>query len=138
MTTLIWKIEKGEDPGVHPGIREAAGLLAAGQLVAFPTETVYGLGADARNTEAVDGIFKAKGRPSDNPLIVHIAEQSQLNDLTDRLDETSLRLMEIFWPGPLTLVLPVKPGAVSPRVTAGLDTVAVRMPSHPVALAIIA
>ncbi|WP_410770599.1 L-threonylcarbamoyladenylate synthase [Fontibacillus sp. BL9] len=117
---------------------EAGVLLAAGGTVAFPTETVYGLGADARNTAAVEAIFAAKGRPSDNPLIVHIADVSALEGLVTEVNETARRLMEAFWPGPLTLVLPVAPGAVSPRVTAGLDTVAVRMPAHDIALRLIA
>lgn len=134
--TQYWTIDP-EKADREPGIREAGTLLAEGKLVAFPTETVYGLGADARSTEAVEGIFHAKGRPADNPLIVHIADRSQLDDLVDRLDETSSRLMDVFWPGPLTLVLPVKTGAVSPRVTAGLATVGVRMPDHPAALALI-
>lgn len=136
--TELWQIDPREADSRHPVIQAAAALLRAGKQVAFPTETVYGLGADAGNTEAVDGIFRAKGRPSDNPLIVHIADRSQLEGLVGPLDETSLRLMDAFWPGPLTLVLPVRPGAVSERVTAGLATVAVRMPDHPVALALIA
>ncbi|WP_245640193.1 L-threonylcarbamoyladenylate synthase, partial [Paenibacillus dakarensis] len=118
-------------------LEEAGRVLAAGGTVAFPTETVYGLGADAANTDAVEQIFAAKGRPSDNPLIVHISELSQLDGLVLGVNETERRLMDAFWPGPLTLVLPVKPGAVSTRVTAGLDTVAVRMPDHKVALALI-
>lgn len=118
-------------------LNEAGAVLAAGGSVAFPTETVYGLGADARNTAAVEQIFAAKGRPSDNPLIVHISNTSQLDELVLGVNDTERRLMQAFWPGPLTLVLPVKPGAVSPRVTAGLDTVAVRMPDHRVALALI-
>lgn len=118
-------------------LKEAGAVLAGGGTVAFPTETVYGLGADARNTEAVENIFRAKGRPSDNPLIVHISDPSQLESIVVRVNEVERRLMETFWPGPLTLVLPVKPGAVSTRVTAGLDTVAVRMPAHPAALALI-
>ncbi|QCT04622.1 Sua5/YciO/YrdC/YwlC family protein [Paenibacillus algicola] len=118
-------------------LQEAGAVLAAGGTVAFPTETVYGLGADARSTAAVEQIFAAKGRPSDNPLIVHIADPAQLQELVTGVNDTERRLMAQFWPGPLTLVLPVKPGAVSPRVTAGLDTVAVRMPDHPAALALI-
>lgn len=119
-------------------VGEAAEILASGGTVAFPTETVYGLGADARNTQAVERIFAAKGRPSDNPLIVHIAEMAQLEGLVTEVNETERRLMEAFWPGPLTLVMPAVPGAVSPRVTAGLATVAVRMPAHDVALRLIA
>ncbi|WP_422658626.1 L-threonylcarbamoyladenylate synthase [Paenibacillus sp. EC2-1] len=118
-------------------LEQAGRVLAAGGTVAFPTETVYGLGADAGNTDAVERIFAAKGRPSDNPLIVHISDKSQLDGLVLHVNETERRLMDAFWPGPLTLVLPVKPGAVSTRVTAGLDTVAVRMPDHKVALALI-
>ncbi|MBO9604790.1 MAG: threonylcarbamoyl-AMP synthase [Paenibacillaceae bacterium] len=135
--THYWTVGPAGDPGL-PAIREAATLLRQGELVAFPTETVYGLGADARNTAAVAAIFAAKGRPSDNPLIVHIADRSQLTDLVERPDETAERLMDAFWPGPLTIVLPVLPGAVSPLVTAGLATVGVRMPAHPVALGLLA
>ncbi|WP_223066009.1 L-threonylcarbamoyladenylate synthase [Paenibacillus caui] len=119
-------------------IEEAGAVLAAGGTVAFPTETVYGLGADARSTEAVEQIFAAKGRPSDNPLIVHIADESQLDELVTEVSPAARELMAAFWPGPLTLVLPVRPGAVSPRVTAGLSTVAVRMPAHDIALRLIA
>ncbi|WP_411836521.1 L-threonylcarbamoyladenylate synthase, partial [Paenibacillus taichungensis] len=119
-------------------LQDAAACLRQGQTVAFPTETVYGLGADARSTAAVEAVFAAKGRPSDNPLIVHIAQRDQLDSLVTEVNGTAEALMAAFWPGPLTLVLPVRPGAVSPRVTAGLDTVAVRMPDHPVALQLIA
>lgn len=117
----------------HEGIVEAAAALAAGELVAFPTETVYGLGANALSAEAVAGIFKAKGRPSDNPLIVHIGEIDQVDRLIKSVDSRARKLMEAFWPGPLTLVFEKAP-AVPEAVTAGLDTVGVRMPSHPVAL----
>ncbi|WP_276353456.1 L-threonylcarbamoyladenylate synthase [Cohnella caldifontis] len=120
------------------GLQEAAAALAAGGVVAFPTETVYGLGADARNTAAVRRIFEAKGRPADNPLIVHVASEESLPALTERVNEIERRLIAAFWPGPLTLVLPVKPGAVSPLVTAGLDTVGIRMPDHDTALRLIA
>lgn len=119
-------------------LNEAGEVLAAGGTVAFPTETVYGLGGDARNSKAVEAIFAAKGRPSDNPLIVHIAAMDQLEGLVTGINDTAAQLMEAFWPGPLTIVLPVREGAVSPRVTAGLDTVAVRMPDHEVALRLIA
>ncbi len=117
-------------------IRAAAATLAAGGLVAFPTETVYGLGADALNAAAVDRIFEAKGRPADNPIIVHIADESALPDLVTVVPSTARVLMARCWPGPLTLVLPSAPAV--PSVTrGGLPTVAVRMPSHPVALALI-
>jgi L-threonylcarbamoyladenylate synthase len=120
------------------GIREAAVLLQAGETVAFPTETVYGLGADARSTKAVEAVFAAKGRPSDNPLIVHISDADQLEGMVAKINDTARTLMNMFWPGPLTLVLPVVPQALSSRVTAGLDTVGVRMPDHPIALRLIA
>lgn len=136
METKQWVV-KGNPPIDDPSIQEAAALLREGGLVAFPTETVYGLGADARRTDAVEGIFAAKGRPSDNPLIVHIAAEEQLVELVQEVDELSLQLARAFWPGPLTLVLPVRPGALSHRVTAGLSTVGVRMPDHPVALRLI-
>ncbi|MGG4216733.1 L-threonylcarbamoyladenylate synthase [Paenibacillus jamilae] len=119
------------------GIREAAALLQAGETVAFPTETVYGLGADARSTKAVEAVFAAKGRPSDNPLIVHISDAAQLKGMVAEINDTARALMNAFWPGPLTLVLPVVPQALSARVTAGLDTVGVRMPDHPIALRLI-
>lgn len=134
--TKEWKLE-ADAPEVHPVFAEAGGMLAQGGLVAFPTETVYGLGADARNPQAVEAIFAAKGRPSDNPLIVHIADPAQIGQLVEAVDATSLALMDALWPGPLTLVLPVKTDAVCSQVTAGLDTVAVRMPDHPIALKLI-
>lgn len=117
-------------------IHEAGEILRRGGLVAFPTETVYGLGANALDASAVAKIFTAKGRPSDNPLIVHISEVSQVYDLADDLTVPAQRLMEVFWPGPLTVVLPKKPG-IPPEVTGGLDTVAVRMPDNRIALEII-
>ncbi|MEI2400620.1 L-threonylcarbamoyladenylate synthase, partial [Paenibacillus phytohabitans] len=118
-------------------IAAAAAMLRSGGTVAFPTETVYGLGADARNTPAVEAVFAAKGRPSDNPLIVHIARREELEGLVLEVAPVASALMNAFWPGPLTLVLPVRPGVLSPLVTAGLDTVGVRMPDHPVALALL-
>ncbi len=118
-------------------IRRAAALLRAGELVAFPTETVYGLGADALNAEASARIFAAKGRPADNPLIAHIAGESGLAGLIAGEPCACARaLMRAFWPGPMTLIFPKSP-RVPREVTAGLDTVAVRMPSHPVARALI-
>jgi len=117
-------------------IKVAARLILRGKLVAFPTETVYGLGADALNEKAVRRIFDAKGRPADNPLIVHIADFNDLKKLAREIPEEAKLLAERFWPGPLTLVLP-KGKDVPPVVTGGLDTVAVRMPAHPIALALI-
>jgi len=118
-------------------IQQAAELLREGEVVAFPTETVYGLGADATNSEAVQKIFKAKGRPQDNPLIVHIALEDQLNKVVKGcLNETSRKLIKAFWPGPLTIIAE-KGGLIPPQTTAGLDSVAIRMPAHPVARAII-
>ena len=116
-------------------LAEASDLLSAGELVAFPTETVYGLGANAFNAEAVLNIFAAKGRPADNPLIVHIWDRSQLADICD-VPEIAPKLMDAFWPGPLTMLMPRK-STIPDAVTAGLSTVAVRMPSHPVAAALL-
>lgn len=107
----------------------AGQMLAMGQLVAFPTETVYGLGANALDEQAVARIFEAKGRPSDNPLIVHIGRFDQLNDLVSHIPESAPSLMKHFWPGPLTLVFPKSP-CIPDLVTAGMETVAVRMPAH--------
>lgn len=109
----------------------AVGLLRAGELVALPTETVYGLAADATNPEAVRAIFHAKGRPADHPLIVHLASADQLPDWADTVPESAWRLASAFWPGPLTLVLPAA-RTVSPLVTGGQPTVALRVPAHPV------
>lgn len=114
----------------------AADLLRAGRLVAFPTETVYGLGALGLEAEAVERIFQAKGRPHTDPVILHVAEVGWVRDLVSRFPPHAEALMRAFWPGPLTLVLP-KSGAVPPVVTAGGPTVAVRMPAHPVALELI-
>lgn len=134
MTTRLLRIDaQHPEPEV---IADAARVIQDGGLVAFPTETVYGLGADALNAQAVAGIFAAKGRPADNPLIVHIADVEQLAELVAELPPAVDVLARHFWPGPLTLVLPRKP-RVPDAVTAGLDTVAVRMPDHAVALALI-
>ena len=113
------------------GIARAAALLRAGRLVAVPTETVYGLAARADSEAAVAGIFRAKGRPDFNPLIVHVASLAMVRELAE-LDERAERLAARFWPGPLTLVLPLRGDARTvPAVTAGLSTVALRMPDHP-------
>ncbi|MFD2740225.1 L-threonylcarbamoyladenylate synthase [Sulfitobacter aestuarii] len=113
-----------------PGLAEAAALLRAGRLVAFPTETVYGLGADARNGQAVAGIYAAKGRPSFNPLIVHLADPEEARRYV-RWNDAAEILASAFWPGPLTLVLPLRAGhGLSSLVTAGLDSLALRVPEH--------
>jgi len=117
-------------------INQAASLIQAGQVVAFPTETVYGLGANAMDANAVEKIFIAKGRPSNDPLIVHLADARDLKKVAIDIPEMVVKLGEKFWPGPLTLVVP-KAQCIPPNVTAGLDTVAVRVPNHPVALALI-
>ncbi len=122
-------------PADRTSIREAADILKTGGLVAFPTETVYGLGANALNPEAVLSIFTAKGRPADNPLIVHIHDRAQLDDICEMQPRADI-LMDAFWPGPLTILFPRKP-VIPDVVTAGLSTVAVRMPSHPVALSLL-
>ncbi len=113
-------------------VRDAAALLRAGRLVAVPTETVYGLAARADRAEAVAGIYRAKGRPDFNPLIVHVPNLAAA-DMLGEVDERAERLAAKFWPGPLTLVLPLREGAaVAPAVTAGLPTIALRCPAHPV------
>ena len=114
------------------GMARAAQLLREGELVAFATETVYGLGADAMNAEAVKQIFAAKGRPADNPLISHIVEEDQLKDLVGSVPPMAKKLMDAFWPGPMTMIFK-KQDCVPYETTGGLDTVAVRFPSHPVA-----
>jgi L-threonylcarbamoyladenylate synthase len=122
-------------PPDKEALSEAAGLLRAGELVAFPTETVYGLGADALDAQAAAKIYQAKGRPPDNPLIIHIASPEQAESFC-HVSRTARTLMDRFFPGPLTLVLPKKT-IVPDIVTAGLDSVAFRMPGHPVALRLI-
>lgn len=117
-------------------IMKAGGIIKAGGLVAFPTETVYGLGGDALNPASSKKIYEAKGRPSDNPLIVHIANMDALPAIVRNVPETAKKLASTFWPGPLTMIME-KAETVPKETTGGLDTVAVRMPSHPVALAFI-
>ena len=121
---------------IQASITEASEILKRGGLVAFPTETVYGLGGDALNPDAARKIYAAKGRPSDNPLIVHIADEHQLDVLTDQVSETAKKLMKAFWPGPLTMIFNKLPG-VPDGTTGGLQTVAVRMPDDPITLALI-
>jgi L-threonylcarbamoyladenylate synthase len=130
VTTAIW-------PAGDAGVAEAARVLGAGGLVAFPTETVYGLGADATNPKAIALLYQAKGRPAFNPLISHVADLETAERI-GRFDETALKLARAFWPGPLTLVLPkTQDCAVAELATAGLETIAIRIPSHPVARAIL-
>jgi L-threonylcarbamoyladenylate synthase len=135
MKTTILKVNPRKPR--QAAIRKAAQLLQNGQVVAFPTETVYGLGADALNTTAARRVFAAKGRPSDDPLIVHVARVADVSRVAQRVSPLARKLMRAFWPGPLTIVLPAKKSVPS-AVTAGLPTVAVRMPAHPVARALCA
>ena len=118
-------------------IESAVRLLNAGELVAFPTETVYGLGADADDAAAVARIFAAKGRPATHPLIVHVSNLATARSYAGELPESAVRLAESFWPGPLTLVVPKSARALA-AVTGGQDTVALRTPAHPVARALLA
>ncbi len=130
----IAKEIKSNDPS--SALEEAGEILRGGGLVAFPTETVYGLGGDALDPEAAKRIYDAKGRPSDNPLIVHIADEKDLNRLASSVPEKAKILADLFWPGPLTMIFPKKK-EVPDATTGGLATVAVRMPSHPVAYELI-
>ncbi len=123
-------------PPRREAVLAAARIIRRGGLVAFPTETVYGLGAAAENRQAVKNIFAAKGRPADNPLIVHVSGLEQVKDVASCVPQSALKLMRRFWPGPLSLVLPSS-AALPQEVSAGLPTVAVRMPAHPVALRLI-
>jgi L-threonylcarbamoyladenylate synthase len=124
-------------PGTdNQAILEAARVIRGGGLVGFPTETVYGLGADASSDSAVAGIFAAKGRPSDHPLIVHVAEPAQVADYASSVPPFAARLMQAFWPGPLTVILPRKPG-VAAAAAGGQDSIGLRCPAHPVALALL-
>ena len=122
-------------PGTDPqAILEAARRIQAGQRVGFPTETVYGLGADASNDQAVAGIFSAKGRPAEHPLIVHVSDASQVSDYASRVPPFAARLMQAFWPGPLTVILPRRQG-VATAAAGGQNSIGLRCPAHPVALA---
>ncbi|WP_371928707.1 L-threonylcarbamoyladenylate synthase [Rossellomorea sp. KS-H15a] len=133
-----WIVESDVDKNKsYPQIVDAAKILQQDEVVAFPTETVYGLGANATSDTAVEKIFKAKGRPSDNPLIVHISNKEQLKGLVEEIPMDASKLIDAYWPGPLTIIFKNKENVFSGRVTAGLDTVGIRMPDHPVALSII-
>lgn len=134
MNTQIYKIDsKAVD---HQKMEEAAQLIRSGELVAFPTETVYGLGADALNPQASKKIYAAKGRPSDNPLIVHIAKFEDLEEIAKEVPQEAKKLADAFWPGPLTMIVN-KNEKVPYETTGGMDTVAIRMPDHPAALELI-
>lgn len=134
MNTQVLKVDPDTpDPYL---ISEAGNTIRSGGLVAFPTETVYGLGANALNPEAIERIFHAKGRPQDNPLILHLSDASEIYPYVAEVSELALKLMARFWPGPLTLVLP-RTELVPSILSAGLDTVAIRVPDHPVAQALI-
>ena len=133
METVIERMRDGIE---EAGIRRAGEILRRGGLVAFPTETVYGLGADALDEKASGKIYQAKGRPSDNPLIVHIADWEAIGKIAAEIPTEAKLLADAFWPGPLTMILK-KSDAVPLATTGGLDTVAVRLPSHPVARALI-
>lgn len=135
MKTEIFRVVAG--PGGDDAIERAAALLRAGRLVAFPTETVYGLGALALEPPAVRGIYAAKGRPSFNPLIVHVLDAAEAQGVVASWPERAEKLARAFWPGPLTLILPKRAG-VPDEVTAGLPAVAVRAPAHPVARRLLA
>lgn len=134
MQTIVCKIEP--DNIDEKSMKEAAKILNEGNMVAFPTETVYGLGANALDASASKKIYEAKGRPSDNPLIVHIANEDQLIPLVQEVPDNARKLMNAFWPGPLTMIFR-KSEIVPHGTTGGLDTVAIRMPNHKIALKLI-
>lgn len=134
MDTLIVKMNSENID--NESIKKAGEIIREGGLVAFPTETVYGLGANALNKEAAKKIYAAKGRPSDNPLIAHIANEEMLKPLVKEIPEVAKKLMDAFWPGPMTLIFN-KSDIVPKDTTGGLDTVAIRMPNHPITQALI-
>ena len=134
MNTKVYKIDADNIDNVK--MQEAGELIASGELVAFPTETVYGLGGDALHPDAAKKIYEAKGRPSDNPLIIHVAEFSDLERVAREVPLQAKLLADAFWPGPLTMIV-WKNDSVPYATTGGLDTVAVRMPNHPIALDLI-
>ncbi|MCB9810137.1 threonylcarbamoyl-AMP synthase [Candidatus Nomurabacteria bacterium] len=134
MKTIVLKVS--EPSASSEDILYAASLIKEGKLVAFPTETVYGLGADAMNKEAVKKIFQAKNRPSDNPLIVHISDPKQLKPIVGKIPKSAHLFMDAFWPGPLSIVLP-RHKELPGEITAGFNTVVVRFPKHPIAQALI-
>ena len=130
MDTMTLDGNKEED------INTAALMLKQGKLIAFPTETVYGLGADIFNSQALKSIFLAKGRPADNPLIAHIGSLEDIDLIVSHFSDNARKLAEAFFPGPLTLILPVK-NSIPKQATANLNTIGIRMPNHPIALALL-
>ena len=137
MNTEVIKIDENNIDGVAESALERAGhILRNGGLVAFPTETVYGLGGDALNPESSKKIYAAKGRPSDNPLIVHVADMESVADIVKEIPEAARKLADAFWPGPLTMIMN-KSDKVPYETTGGLDTVAIRMPNNKIALELI-
>lgn len=139
MDTKVWQISSDElnSPGTLEKLEEIKTALTYGEVVGLPTETVYGLAGDATNPEAIQKIFNAKGRPQDNPLIVHIHSIEQLEKFAEIPDDRVLKLMEKFWPGPISFILPLKDNYIAAKTVADLRSVAVRMPSHPVGLKIL-
>ncbi len=138
MNTKVWTVDKYVDNlENNPQVVDAANFLRKNEVVALPTETVYGLGGNAESDEAVAKIFAAKGRPGDNPLIIHIADREQLTRFVADVPAMAETLMDAFWPGPLTIIFKRKEGVLSEKATAGLDSVGVRMPDHPVARALL-
>ena len=135
-TELVVIDEKNIDDAAIASIKKAGDILKSGGLVAFPTETVYGLGGDALNSRSSEKIYAAKGRPSDNPLIVHISEMSALDKIVKEIPQAAYKLADAFWPGPLTMIMN-KTDAVPSETTGGLDTVAIRMPNNKIALELI-
>ena len=136
METIKVRITEDIEPAVKEQLLEAAAeILRRGGTVAFPTETVYGLGADALDSDAVEGIFRAKGRPQDNPLIIHVSDRN-LEEYADKIPQKARELMDRYWPGPLTVILRKK-DIIPERTSAGLDTIGIRMPDEPLALEII-
>lgn len=132
MKTEIISVDKNVDE--KESYEQAVEIIRNGEVVAFPTETVYGLGADATNWEAVNKIFEAKGRPADNPLIVHVDSKETALTYVQEVSAKALQCMDAFWPGALTLIMQAKPETFAGNVTANLETVGVRVPNHPVAL----
>jgi len=139
LDTKVWQISSDElnSPGTLEKLEEIKTALTYGEVIGLPTETVYGLAGDATNPEAIQKIFSAKGRPQDNPLIVHIHSIEQLERFAEIPDERILKLMETFWPGPISFILPLKDDYIAAKTVADLRSVAVRMPSHPVGLRIL-